>query len=99
LDKIHLHGKNALAKMDIKSAFRLLNIHSADFDLMGIKFGGSYYIDKCLPMGCSVSCKLFETFSTFLQWSWKEEQIQNQLITIWTILFLWVLPIQEIVQC
>ena len=32
LDQIHLHGKNALAKMDIKSAFRLLNIHLADFD-------------------------------------------------------------------
>ena len=62
--------KNALlAKMDIKSAFRLLKIHPADFDLMGIKFGGSYYIDKCLPMSCSVSCKLFETFSTFLQWA------------------------------
>jgi hypothetical protein len=70
LDNIHLHGQNALlAKIDIKSAFRLLKIHPADFDLMGIKFGGSYYIDKCLPMGCSVSCKLFETFSTFLQWS------------------------------
>jgi hypothetical protein len=68
LDNIHLHGQNALlAKIDIKSAFRLLKIHPADFDLMGIKFGGSYYIDKCLPMGCSVSCKLFETFSTFLQ--------------------------------
>ena len=57
--------------MDIKSAFRLLKIHPADFDLMGIKFGESYYIDKCLHMGCSVSCKLFETFSTFLQWELK----------------------------
>lgn len=60
-----------LAKMDIKIAFRLLIIHSADFDLMGIKFGEFYYIDKCLHMGCSVSCKLFETFSTFLQWELK----------------------------
>ena len=25
-------------------------------------------MDKCLPMGCSVSCSLFEKFSTFLQW-------------------------------
>ena len=24
-------------------------------------------MDKCLPMGCSVSCSLFEKFSTFLQ--------------------------------
>ena len=69
LDKIHDLGTRAhLAKMDIKSAFRLLVINPADFDLMGIKFGDSYYIDKCLPMGCSLSYKLFETFSTFLQW-------------------------------
>ena len=27
-----------------------------------------FYFDKCLPMGCSVSCQLFETFSTAIQW-------------------------------
>lgn len=62
-------GKGAsIAKMDIKSAFRLLPINAGDFDLLGIKFEGKYYIDKCLPMGCSVSCKVFEEFATFLQW-------------------------------
>jgi len=64
-------------KMDIKSAFRLLIIHPADFDLMGIKIGDSYYIDKCLPMGCSLSCKLFETFSTFIQWEVERRSPSN----------------------
>ena len=69
LDKIYELGNRVqLAKMDIKSAFRLLLVNPADFDLMGIKFDGFFYVDKCLPMGCSLSCKLFETFSTFLQW-------------------------------
>ncbi|KAK6168530.1 hypothetical protein SNE40_021042 [Patella caerulea] len=62
-------GKGALlGKMDIKSAFRLLPIFPGDFDLLGIYFRGFYFIDKCLPMGCSLSCALFEKFSSFLQW-------------------------------
>jgi hypothetical protein len=62
-------GKSAeLAKIDIKSAFRLLIVNPADFDLLGIKFDNMYYIDKCLPMGCSVSCNLFKKFSSFVQW-------------------------------
>ncbi|XP_033738793.1 uncharacterized protein LOC117326238 isoform X1 [Pecten maximus] len=62
-------GKGAfLGKKDIKSAFRLLPIHPDDFVLLGMKFQDNYYFDKCLPMGCSISCSLFENFSTFLEW-------------------------------
>jgi hypothetical protein len=62
-------GKGAfIAKCDIKSAFRLLPIHPGDFDLLGYHFDNHYYIDKCLPMGCSISCKVFEQFATFLNW-------------------------------
>ena len=62
-------GKGALiGKKDIKSAFRLLPCYPGDFDLLGFKIGSNYYIDKCLPMGCSISCKTFEHFSTFIHW-------------------------------
>ena len=45
-------GRGAeLAREDIKSAFRLLPIAPDDFELLGIKFDGKYYVDKCLPMG------------------------------------------------
>jgi hypothetical protein len=44
-----------LGVIDIKSAFRLLRVHPDDFELLGIKIDGEYYIDKCLPMGCSIS--------------------------------------------
>jgi hypothetical protein len=44
------------------SAFRLLIVNPADFDLLGIKFDNMYYIDKCLAMDCSVSCNLFEKY-------------------------------------
>jgi hypothetical protein len=69
LDMISALGQKALcAKMDICQAFRLLIINPADFDLLGIMFGGKYYVDKCLPMGCSISCSLFEKFATFVHW-------------------------------
>lgn len=70
VDKIAEIGSTVfLAKMDLKNAFRLLPIYPGDFDLMGIKLNDKYYIDKCLPMGCSISCRLFEMFSSFLEWA------------------------------
>ena len=60
-------AKHALCgKIDISQAFRLLVVHPADFDLLGIYFDDSYYIDKCMPMGCSLSCSVFEQFAAFL---------------------------------
>lgn len=58
-----------LGKVDIKNAFRLLPIYPWDFELLGFKFQGKHYYDKYLPMGCSLSCAIFEKFSTFLEWA------------------------------
>ncbi|XP_060127970.1 uncharacterized protein LOC132591759 [Zootoca vivipara] len=58
-----------LAKCDIESAFRLLPIHPSDFWLLGFQFEGAFYFDKAMPMGCSVACAAFESFSTFLEWA------------------------------
>ena len=63
-----LGNNELLAKKDIKSAFRLLTIYPGDIDLKGIHFDGNYFMDKCLPMGCSISCRLFESFSRFIEW-------------------------------
>jgi hypothetical protein len=35
---------------------------------LGIQFEGKYWVDKNLPMGCSIFCSLLETFATFLHW-------------------------------
>ena len=61
-----------LAKSDIKSAFRLLPVSPTDYELLGFTFDGEYYFDKCLPMGCSISCSIFEKFSSFLEFQVKE---------------------------
>ena len=57
-----------IAKADIESAFRIIPVHPTDYHLLGFSFDGQYYYDRCLPMGCSISCKIFEQFSCALQW-------------------------------
>ena len=69
IDMISRLGKGALlGKLDIKSAFRLVPVYPGDFDLLGFCIDGLFFFDKCLPMGCSISCKIWETFATFLHW-------------------------------
>ena len=75
IELIHKMGKGALlGKMDLKSAFRLLPIWPGDFDLLGFMMDGLYYYDKCLPFGASISCALFEKFSTFIQWALENDK-------------------------
>ena len=65
-------GKGAImARLDIKSAFRQLPIHPTDFCLLGYKINDLFFVDKCLPFGCAISCALFEKFSSFLEWELK----------------------------
>ncbi len=61
-------GKGALiAKADLKDVFRIVPI-SHDHHLLGFTWEGQYYYDKRLPMGCRLSCALFEELSTALHW-------------------------------
>lgn len=57
-----------LAKTDIKNAFRIIPVHPDDYPILGICWDNFFYYDKCMPMGCSSSCKIFETFSTAIEW-------------------------------
>ena len=69
---IHSLGTNCLiAKTDLKDAFRILPVHPDDYRLLGFTWKNLFYYDKCLPMGCSISCQVFESLSTALQWIMK----------------------------
>ena len=57
-----------LSKMDIQSAFRLAPIHPNDYPLLGFMWDNQFYYDRCLPMGCSSSCAIFEKISSALKW-------------------------------
>lgn len=56
-----------ISKVDIRHAFRIMPIHPSDVNLFGFHWQGQFYVDKCLPMGCTLSCALFETFPSALQ--------------------------------
>ena len=57
-----------LAKTDIKSAFCIIPINPKDYHLLGMEWNNLFYYDRCMPMGCSNSCRTFETLSTAVEW-------------------------------
>ena len=60
---LHL-GKGALmAKIDLKSAFRMIPVHRADWDLLGMHWRGQYYVDTCLPFGLRSAPFLFNEYT------------------------------------
>lgn len=58
-----------MSKTDISEAFRIIPIHPTQYCLFGSCWQGQYYFDKCLPMGCSSSCLIFERLSRGLEWA------------------------------
>ena len=57
-----------LAKIDIKSAFRLLPVHPIDRHLLAVKWRESIYIDHCVPFGLRSAPKLFTILADLLAW-------------------------------
>ena len=69
INLVRIFGSHCLmAKMDIEDGFRNIPIHPTDYHLLGFQWEGQYYYDKCLPMGASSSCQIFEKLSTALHW-------------------------------
>ena len=46
-------------KIDLKDAFRLLPVHSVDWNLPGIHWKQQFFIDTCLPFGLRSAPYLF----------------------------------------
>ena len=70
INKILELGPNTLmAKLDIKSAFRLLPVHPADRHLLAMEWQKGIYIDTCLPFGLRSAPKLFNILADLLSWT------------------------------
>ena len=71
-DAIHILKKLGagcnLAKIDIKSAFRIIPVDPLEYPLLYIKWANELYFDRCLAMGLRSSCAIFEKFSSSLEW-------------------------------
>ena len=57
-----------MAKTDLRNAFRLIPVSPQDYKLLSFSWQGGYYFDRCVNMGGSSSCKIFEAVSSALQW-------------------------------
>ena len=57
-----------LSKIDLKNAFRLIPVHQADWNLLGIFWQGKDYIDTCLPFGLRSAPCIFNRLATAIHW-------------------------------
>ena len=63
-----------LAKVDIKSAYRIVPVHSEDRALLGMLWDGALYVDSVLPFGSAP--KIFTAIADALEWRVKEEGVE-----------------------
>jgi len=61
------HG-SSMAKTDIDSAFRLIPLRPADYELFGMQWGNQYYFDKVLPFGLRSAPFIFNQLSDAVEW-------------------------------
>ena len=86
-----------MAKTDIQSAFRIVPVSPSDYPLLGFKWKGGYYYDRCLPMGCASSCSIFEKLSTSLEWI-ARSRFQNVVVLHILDDFLFIAPTAQACQ-
>ena len=71
-------GRGALmAKLDIKSAYRLLPVHPDDRPLLGIRWQGRVYVDGMLPFGLRSAPKIFTAVADALEWCLRQSGVQE----------------------
>lgn len=65
-------GRGALmAKLDVKSAFRICPVQESDWHYLGFSFLGYFFVDLCLPFGLRSSVERFTQLSDSLLWIMK----------------------------
>ena len=56
------------AKMDVKSAYRIVPVHPEDRPLLGMKWQGKVFVDATLPFGLRLAPKIFNALADAAQW-------------------------------
>ena len=64
-EKVFELGPSALAKIDVKSAYRIVPVHPDDRPLLGMLWQD---IDASLPFGLRFAPKLFNAIADALEW-------------------------------
>ena len=73
-------GPGALvAKMDLKSAYRMVPVHPTDQPLLGISWEDEVFLDAALPFGLRSAPKVFSAVADALAWAMTLEGVSFQL--------------------
>ena len=73
-------GQGALlAKLDLKSAYRMVPVHPDDSPLLGITWKGSTYIDKALMFGLRSAPIIFSAVADGLAWALFAEGVEYSI--------------------
>ena len=63
-----LGPQSIMAKVDLKSAFRMCPVRKEDWHLLGMKWKDKYYVDKQLPFGLRSAPFIFNTFASTIKY-------------------------------
>ena len=77
---IRVLGQGALlAKVDLKSAYRVIPVHRDDWHLLAIQWESHTYLDTALPFGLRSAPKLFSAVADALAWCMWKQGVRHQL--------------------
>lgn len=65
-----------MAKIDIKSAYRMIPVHPADRPLLGWKWEGQVFVDSALPFGLCSAPKIFTAVADVIEWCFRQAGVQ-----------------------
>ena len=75
----HLGQNTLLAKVDIKSANRMVPVHPDDRLLLGMQWENNLYVDGALPFGLRSAPRIFTAVADALEWRARFEGIEHIL--------------------
>lgn len=74
---LQLGPRALMAKLDIKSAYRIVPVHPDDRFLLGMQWDDQVYIDAALPFGLRSAPKIFNALADALEWIVRSHGVQH----------------------
>lgn len=77
---VRASGKGTLlAKLDLKSAYRIVPVHPQDRPLLAVQWDGEVLIDSALPFGLRSAPKIFTAIADALMWVMQQRGVTQVL--------------------
>ena len=74
---VRLRPGAKMAKLDIRSAYRMVPVHPQDRHLLGMMWEERVYVDAALPFGLRSAPKIFTALADAIEWIAKSQGVQH----------------------